>query len=220
LGYARQFGLDCAINEDEAKKMYEMAAKEGHPLAQINLGLLYYYCRNIAVPSGYSCNAMAHYWWNEAAKQGSGMAKNNLRALQVQTPQVSLFEMITNTISNIANVAADIYNKVDKSKVQAYTPPNQRTTTGSPSSGSTPSSTTNDKPCNCDYADITVYQRKYNSDRSRLMDMNTWYDRYNDNDRRRHQADMKRTREEFNSRCCNLSPISKDDWEDWDGKKR
>lgn len=208
-------GWSCFAKRDyyEAKRWFEMAAKEGYPLAQVDLGKLYEF--------GYISNnsSVARFWYNQAAQQGSVAAKYRLSVLnaQAQTQQASLAEMITKTISDIANTALDIYNKVDKSKVQAYTPPSQRTSTGSPSS--TPSSSS-DKPCNCGYSEATVYNNNYNADRSRLMDMNIYREKYNDNDRKRFQADMKRTREEFNSRCCNLSPISKDDWEDWDGKKR
>jgi len=207
---------DTKIDYQEAVKWYEKAAIEGDPMAQNNLGWLYHQ-RNIAAPSGYSNSDMAYYWYNESAKQGIEKAKQNL--VNLQMPKQNIFELIgqtLNSIANITNSAFETYNKLNKSKIQPYTPPSSSTVNSTASNKSSSS----DKPCNCGYKEATVYNNSYNADRNRLMDMNTWRERYNDNDRKRYQADMKRTREEFNSRCCNLSPISKDDWEDWDGKKR
>ena len=71
MGYLYHYGIGgVRINYYEAKRMYEKAVVEGHPLAQNNLGVLYHNFK-ISAPSGYSSNQMAYYWYNLSAEQRS-----------------------------------------------------------------------------------------------------------------------------------------------------
>lgn len=125
IGYVYHMGLGEQIDCQQAQKWYEKAAIEGYPLAQSNLGTLYF-SNQIALPQGYSSKDMAYYWWNLAAQQGYTIAVyNKERFLADYSAPKNKFEIAGQVINSIASVmesSLNIYNSLNKSKIQAYNP--------------------------------------------------------------------------------------------------
>ena len=119
---------------------------EGHPLAQNNLGAMYYN-NQIAADGGYSNNQeMLAFWWNTAAEQGLAKAIQNQKLItRYLTPQqrnALNAQLILNSIADAINASTELYNTLNKSKMQAYTPPNNRQTGNSTSSNNSSSQST------------------------------------------------------------------------------
>jgi len=150
MGFAYYMGADVVNNKwnvksrnlNEAAKWFLKAANEGYPLAQNNLGIMYFY-NNIVADGGYGNNKeMTEFWWNTAAEQGYAPAIQYKQLIQnYLTPQqrnALNAQLILNSIQSIISTSQNIYNTVNKNKIQTYTPPNNRTqqTTNTSSSSS------------------------------------------------------------------------------------
>ena len=142
IGYVYHLGLNnTKIDYTEAQKWYEKAAVEGFPIAQSNLGALYY-SNLITAPQEYTNKDLLYYWWTISAEQGYNIAKYNLTLLpRYQAPQSKLERafQILNSITSIINTSAELYNSIDKSINRSYTPSFNQTQ----QAGQTNSSTTN-----------------------------------------------------------------------------
>ncbi len=80
LGYIYDSELK---NYKQAFKWYKLVAKQGHAVAQYNLGIMYY------LGEGVKANKYKAYkWWSKAAKQGNKGAQKNLNILCRQSPEV------------------------------------------------------------------------------------------------------------------------------------
>jgi len=143
MGWIYHAGLNnTRINYWEAKKWYEKAAVEGFPIAQSNLGALYY--NNNISSENFSNQVMASYWWNISAEQGFSIAIQNLPLIASYRPPMSNLEAsmkILKSVANIISTSVKTYNSVNKSKVQGYVPPsgNAQSNTSSTSSSSSSS---------------------------------------------------------------------------------
>jgi len=140
MGYVYQMGLNnIGVNYQEAKKWYEKAAAQGFPMAQNNLGALYFN-NNIASDTGYSNKVMSYYWWNEAAEQGLGFAIQNKQIVQSYRAPMTNLEasmMILNSVASIINNSSRTYSSLNRSRVQGYYPSSNSSSTSSSSSSST-----------------------------------------------------------------------------------
>jgi len=148
MGYVYHAGLNnTKVDFQEAKKWYEKAAVQGFPVAQNNLGGLYFQ-NNISADKGVSNREMANYWWNAAADQGFALAIQNKPLVANYRPPVSKLDVaiqVLNTVANIINTSARNYNSLNRSRMQGYVPPggntqqaayNDTSTTNSSSSSS------------------------------------------------------------------------------------
>jgi len=171
MGWIYHAGLNnTKINYWEAKKWYEKAATEGFPIAQSNLGALYY--NNNISSENYSNQVMAAYWWHISADQGFSLAAQNLPLIASYRPPMSNLEasmVILKSVGSIISTSVKTYNSVNKSKVQGYVPPSggaqrpaQSNTSTASSSSSSSSSSKTEKYCpsckgsgNCDYKGFT-----------------------------------------------------------------
>lgn len=129
MGYVYQEGLGNTKNYREAQRYYEKAAVQGDPLAQNNLGLLYF--NNNISTSGFTNQQMAYYWWNAAAEQGFAIAANNKSMIANYRPPMSNYEaavQIANNLTNILNTSVNLYNSLNKSRINtnSYVPPSSR----------------------------------------------------------------------------------------------
>jgi TPR repeat protein len=148
MGYVYQAGLNnTRVDYQEAKKWYEKAAVEGLPVAQNNLGGLYFQ-NYITSDKGVSNKEMANYWWNIAADQGFALAIQNKPLVANYRPPVSKIEAtltILNSVLSIINTSTRNYRSLNRSGIQGYVPPGgggQGTAQNNPStaSSSSPSS--------------------------------------------------------------------------------
>jgi len=146
MGYVYHAGLNnIKVNYEEAKKWYEKAAVEGFPIAQSNLGGLYFQ-NNITADKGVSNKEMANYWWSIAAEQGFALAIQNKALVASYRPPISTIEatvQILNSVVSMINTSTRTYNSLNKSRIQGYVPPSggpQRTVQSSSSSASSSSS--------------------------------------------------------------------------------
>jgi len=142
MGWIYHAGLNnTKIDYWEAKKWYEKAAVEGFPIAQSNLGALYFN-NNIAAEKGFSNKEMANYWWSAGAEQGFSIAIQNLPLVESYRPPMSTMMMLK-SVASIITTSAKVYNSLNKSKVQGYVPPSggaQRAAQNNPSAASSNSS--------------------------------------------------------------------------------
>lgn len=126
MGYVYNMGLNnTQINYYEAQKWYEMAAVEGFPVAQSNLGALYF-SNFITAKQGFSNQEMAYYWWNVSAEQGYSLAVYNRTLVASYRAPQSKFEttiQILNSVASIIDASARIYNSQNKSSIRRYVPP-------------------------------------------------------------------------------------------------
>jgi len=120
------------------------------------------------------------------------------------------WQNLQNSLNNLSNTINNTFNQCQKNN--AY----HRQSTSSSTTNQNPSNDPNREGCGANH--WRVYSDSYNANYHRLLDMQKGYKEYNDNERKRHQSDMKRTREEWNARGCSLK-IDKDPIEDWDGKR-
>jgi TPR repeat protein len=130
MGYVYHLGLNNTEKDyNEAKKWYEKAAVEGFPLAQSNLGVLYY--NNLIAAEGLSNREMAYYWWDISAKQGYSPAVSN-RALVgrygVSQSNFGKAIQMKNNVVDIIKTSTEIYNSLNKSNIQSYIPPGNKPT--------------------------------------------------------------------------------------------
>jgi len=141
IGDAYNWGFGINIDYQTAAKYYQTAAEQGHPIAQNNLGILYHQNR-ISAPNGLTGYGAAYFWYNEAAEQGLGMAKQN-RALVANAPKTKAeaIAQTINTIVGVMNTSMEVYNNLNKSKIQAYTPPTNKTQQTATSNNNSSSST-------------------------------------------------------------------------------
>jgi len=156
MGYVYHAGLNTKVNYQEAAKYYEKAAVEGYPLAQSNLGALYYN-NLISAERGFSNKDLAAYWWNISADQGLSYAIQNKELLSNYRAPMSNLEaaiMVFKSVSSIVKTSTNIYNSINKSKVQGYVPPSNNTRQAAQNNTSTTSSSSSssrdskpDKPC-------------------------------------------------------------------------
>ena len=72
-------GEGVVVNYQKALKWYKMAAKEGHPEAQFNLGWMYYYGRGVT-----KNNHLAAMWLKKASDQGNTKATLFLRSNRLE----------------------------------------------------------------------------------------------------------------------------------------
>ncbi|MDO4878325.1 MAG: tetratricopeptide repeat protein [Neisseria sp.] len=72
-GFALHYGIGCPQDSESALVYYNMAARQGHPKAQTNLGMMYYTGQGIE-PDPYQ----AVFWFGAAAHQGDSVAQYNL----------------------------------------------------------------------------------------------------------------------------------------------
>jgi TPR repeat protein len=143
MGYVYHAGLGVKVNYQEAAKYYERAAVEGYPLAQSNLGVLYY-DNLISAEKGFSNRDLAAYWWNISADQGLSNAIQNKELLSNYRAPMSNLEtaiMVFKSVSSIIKTSTNIYNSVSKSKVRGYVPPSNNTQQTAQSSSTSQSNT-------------------------------------------------------------------------------
>jgi len=156
MGMVYSEGLNNTIvNYIEAKKWFEKAAAEGVPVAQHNLGWLYY--KNyISAEKGSSNQDMAYYWFNAAAEQGYtpsiynlNVLKGNVTAPSAAPSNVETAKMVLKTVNSIINASTAIYKSINKSNVQCFIPPNRSAAqnTSSSTSGNTTSRNTIGQLC-------------------------------------------------------------------------
>jgi len=129
LGYVYTAGLGTRANYEEARKWYEKAAAEGHPIAQSNLGALYYE-NLVTAGQGLSNKEMSHYWWNIAAEQGFPLAIHNKTLVESYRPPQSKLDvaaLVLNSVASILDSSLRMYSTVNKSRVQPYYPYNSQT---------------------------------------------------------------------------------------------
>jgi len=139
MGYVYHAGLGVKVNYWEAAKYYEKAAVEGYPLAQSNLGVLYF-DNLISAEKGFSNKDLAAYWWNISADQGFPNAIQNKELLSNYRAPMSSLEaaiLISNSVASVINNSAKTYNSVNKSKMRGYVPPNAGTQGTAQSNSST-----------------------------------------------------------------------------------
>lgn len=72
-GFALHYGIGCPQDSESALVYYNLAARQGHPKAQTNLGMMYYSGQGIE-PDPYQ----AVFWFGAAAHQGDCVAQYNL----------------------------------------------------------------------------------------------------------------------------------------------
>jgi len=131
MGYVYNAGLGTKVNYEEARKWYEKAAKEGFPIAQSNLGAMYY-TNQITADQGLSNKEMANYWWTVSADQGFSLAIQNKTLVESYRPPMSKLEavaQILNSVSSLMNASMDIYKTVNKARAPSYVPQNNQTQT-------------------------------------------------------------------------------------------
>jgi TPR repeat protein len=108
MGYVYHAGLNnTEINYKKAQEYYEKAALDGFPIAQSNLGVLYYQKKIDAQP-GNSSFDMAHYWFNISAGQGYPPAVT----MAARLPHSSL-EAAKQILTGVKNTASTVSNNVN-----------------------------------------------------------------------------------------------------------
>jgi len=222
IGYVYHVGLNnTRVDYNEAQKWYEKAAVEGLPIAQSNLGALYFN-NNIMAKQGFSNQELAYYWWNAAAEQGYSPAVYNRNLVASYRAPESKFETaihILNSVSTIMNNSAKIYNSLNKSKMHSYVPPGNRSKQSAGTDDTTqPSQVKTEKAICGDYISFKNMDHAYDGYKDRLLDMKTYPKKYNDSDRRNCQSSMRDIREKWNAHGCG-NKIYKSDLEDWSGGK-
>lgn len=171
LGYVYHLGLGGTANYQEAQKWYEKAAIQGHPLAQSNLGALYY-SNLIKAQEGYSNYEMCYYWWNVSAEQGFSPAVYNRTLVASYKAPQSKFERtveIINSIASIMNSSLEVYNTLNKSKMQAYHPQSQTI--------NQPQQNNNNELPSYSVNDCNKRQKNYTEDEEQVK---YWMSRYKD----------------------------------------
>jgi len=139
MGYIYHMGLNNTKTDfKEAQKWYEKAAAEGFPIAQSNLGGMYFMNQITAGP-GNSNQEMAAYWWKVSADQGFPLAIYNQKLVaNYRTPLETSIQLLS-SVASIMNASMDIYKTLNKSSVPAYIPSSDRLG----SAGQAPSANTN-----------------------------------------------------------------------------
>lgn len=230
LGYVYHMGIGTKTDYLKAQKLYEKAAVNGHPLAQSNLGTLYF-SNLISAPQGYSNKELAYYWWNVSANQGYSVAIYNKTLVETYRAPQSNFEniiQIVNSIAGIMNTSMDIYNNINKSKIQIYNPGINSTASNQIHSNASFTNTAKPAQSGTDYCNDPYYttlkntdQRTYNNHADAIMNMNyglyPFSKGFSQNDRQSRQSKMKQIRQKWESRGCTFH---KSDWEDWNGVKK
>ena len=147
MGAVYHYDLEKIKNRyQEAQKWYEKAATEGNPLAQTNLGTLYFN-NQIKADNGFSNKEMAYYWWSAAADQGILGAADNLKIIGDYRTKFQHFVGVVKSVAGIVKTSVDTYKSLNKSNLQSssYVPPNIRPTEQNRSS-QTPQNTMG-QPC-------------------------------------------------------------------------
>ncbi|MFH6975287.1 tetratricopeptide repeat protein [Neisseria sp. 23W00296] len=75
-GFALHYGIGVAQDFESAFAYYSMAARNGHPKAQTNLGMMYYNGEGVEADA-----KLAARWFTQAATQGDTTAQYNLACL-------------------------------------------------------------------------------------------------------------------------------------------
>ena len=210
VGLAFYHGKKVPRNYNEAAFWFYLAAQQGLPGAQLNIAHMYK--KGLGVPK----NAEAAKEWNRLGREQMRLYRQEL--FNPQLPPVDLAQALAafaDAMNITANMIADIQQKRSGGAAASVIGGNALPQVLS-------ANVSNDVSCPCGYAEVSTYNRIYFDDVSRLISMNVRHETdYNENERRRIQANMKRTREEFNRRCeCLGIQMDKSDWEDWNGRKR
>jgi len=150
MGYVYHAGLNnTRVDLMEAKKWYEKAAVQGFPIAQNNLGGLYFQ-NDISSDKGVSNKEMANYWWNIAAEQGFALAIQNKALVESYRPPVGSLEATLQILSDVATIISNstrTYNSLNRSRILGYVPPSgmQNTAQNNFPTASTSSSSSGDR---------------------------------------------------------------------------
>jgi len=144
----QEYYLIYGVKKDhnEAKKWFEKAAVQGHPLAQNELGHMYFN-NMINAEKGYSNKELAWYWFNASAEQGFASAVQNLTVVdsyksKFESVMGSVAGLLTD-VTTVTKMAADTYTSVNKSRVQKHIPKSGQSGSLNASASSSSSSETN-----------------------------------------------------------------------------
>lgn len=99
LGQCYEYGVGVPADFKSATEMYLASAEAGDKYGQFAIGIMYYNGRGVIKDED-----LAAYWWEQAAKQGYEVAKNNVAAIRYQNQQKQKKENLERRI-----ISDDIY---------------------------------------------------------------------------------------------------------------